>query len=180
MARAKRIGEAAMTGSLDGCRIVELGGIGPAPFAGGLLADLGADVVRIDRVPRPGAAPDPPPRFDFYNRNKRSVALDLKQPKAMHATMKLIERADALLEGYRPGVMERLGLGPDVCLEANPRLVYARMTGWGQDGPLADAPGQDLHYIPRSGALHSIGRKGEPPTIPLNLIGDLAGGGMLL
>ncbi len=169
-----------MTGPLDGFRILEFGGIGPAPFAGALLADLGADVVRIDRVPRPGAAPDPPPRFDFYNRNKRSVALDLKQPKAMHATMKLIERADALLEGYRPGVMERLGLGPDVCLEANPRLVYARMTGWGQDGPLAQEAGHDINYLALSGALHCIGEAGRPPSPPLNLVADLGGGALYL
>src|SRR5260370_39728737 len=162
MARAKSIGETAMTGPLDGFRVLEFGGIGPAPFAGALLADLGADVVRIDRVPRPGAAPDPPPRFDFYNRNKRSVALDLKQPKAMHATMKLIERADALLEGYRPGVMERLGLGPDVCLEANPRLVYARMTGWGQDGPLPPPTGHHIHYPPLCRPLHPPAHAARP------------------
>ncbi len=134
-----------MTGPLTGMRIVEMGGIGPAPFAGGLLADMGAEVIRIDRITR--GAPDPPPKFDFYNRNKRSIALDLKQPEAVAAALRLIARADALIEGFRPGVMERLALGPELGLAANPRLVYARMTGWGQTGPMAQEAGHDINYL---------------------------------
>lgn len=124
-----------MTGPLDGYGVVEMGGIGPAPFAGALLGDLGADVLRVGRIARPGVEPDLPARFDFYNRNKRSVALDLKQPQAVATVLNLVAKADALIEGFRPGVMERLGLGPEVCHAVNPRLVYARMTGWGSRGP---------------------------------------------
>ena len=169
-----------MTGPLHGFRIVEMGGIGPAPFAGGLLGDLGADVVRIDRIPRPGVEPDTPPRFDFYNRNKRSVALDLKQPAAVAAVLKLVGGADALIEGFRPGVMERLGLGPEVCLAVNPRLVFARMTGWGQQGPIAQEAGHDINYLALTGALHSMGDADRPPAPPLNLVADLGGGALYL
>jgi alpha-methylacyl-CoA racemase len=165
---------------LHGFRVIELAGLGPAPFAGALLADLGADVVRVDRIPRAGAAPDPPPRYDFYNRNKRSIALDLKQPAAAQALLRMLARADALLEGFRPGVTERLGLGPEVCLEANPRLVYGRMTGWGQEGPLAQEAGHDINYLALSGALHSIGAADRPPPPPLNLVADLGGGALYL
>ena len=169
-----------MTGPLHGTRIIELTAIGPVPFAGALLADLGADVVRIDRPPVPGARPDVPPRFDFYNRNKRSLALDLKQPLGVSAILGMLRGADVLLEGYRPGVAERLGLGPAVCMEANPRLVYGRMTGWGQDGPLAQEAGHDINYLALTGALHCIGGPDNPPTPPLNLVADLGGGAMYL
>ncbi len=169
-----------MTGPLHDFRIVEMGGIGPAPFAGGLLGDLGADVVRIDRIPRPGVEPDTPPRFDFYNRNKRSVALDLKQPAAVAAVLKLVAGADALIEGFRPGVMERLGLGPEVCLAINPRLVFARMTGWGQQGPIAQEAGHDINYLALTGALCSMGDADRPPAPPLNLVADLGGGALYL
>jgi alpha-methylacyl-CoA racemase len=169
-----------VTGPLSDMRIVEMGGIGPAPFAGGLLGDLGADVLRIDRIPRPGAEPETPARFDFYNRNKRSIALNLKQRPAVDAVLKLVEKADALIEGFRPGVMERLGLSPDVCLGANPRLVYARMTGWGQEGPLAQEAGHDINYLALTGALHSLGDADRPPPPPLNLIADLGGGALYL
>jgi alpha-methylacyl-CoA racemase len=165
---------------LQGFRVVEMGGIGPAPFAGGLLGDLGADVLRIDRVAKPGAEPETPPRFDFYNRNKRSVALDLKKPGAAATVLKLVEKADALIEGFRPGVMERLGLGPDVCRKANPKLVYARMTGWGQTGPIAQEAGHDINYLALTGALHAIGDADRPPPPPLNLVADLGGGALYL
>lgn len=155
-------------------KVVELGGIGPAPFGGMLLADMGADVVRVDR---PGASVDYP---EVLNRGKRSVAVDLKHPDGVGVVLRLVEGADALIEGFRPGVAERLRLGPDECLERNPRLVYARMTGWGQRGPLAAAAGHDINYIALSGALSTIGRKGEAPVPPVNLLGDFGGGGMLL
>ena len=167
-----------MTGPLTGLRIVEMGGIGPAPFAGALLADMGADVIRIDRIAR--EAPDVPPRFDFYNRNKRSIALDLKRRKAVEAVVRLVARADALIEGFRPGVMERLGLGPEICLAARPRLVYARMTGWGQGGPMAQEAGHDINYLALTGALHALGDADRPPPPPLNLIADLGGGALYL
>ncbi|MDB5519284.1 MAG: carnitine dehydratase [Tardiphaga sp.] len=169
-----------MSGPLHGFRIMELGAIGPAPFAGALLADLGADVVRIDRIPHADAPPDLPPRFDFYNRNKRSVALDLKQPAAVRTLLQLLPRANALVEGFRPGVAERLGLGPQACLEANPRLIYGRMTGWGQDGPLAQEAGHDINYLAMSGALYCIGGADRPPPPPLNLVADLGGGALYL
>lgn len=167
-------------GPLAGIRVVELTAIGPVPFAGALLADLGADVVRIDRLPVPGQAPELPSRFDFYNRNKRSLALALKQPAAIQALLALVTSADVLLEGYRPGVAERLGLGPRVCFDANPRLVYGRMTGWGQDGPLAQEAGHDIDYLALTGALHCIGAPDRPPYPPLNLVADLGGGAMYL
>ena len=168
-----------MTGPLSGFRVLELAAIGPAPFAGALLGDLGADVVRVDRPPVPGATVEPPPRFDFYNRNKRSIAIDLKQPAGVATVLQMVAKADVLLEGFRPGVTERLGLGPAACLAVNPRLVYGRMTGWGQDGPLAREAGHDINYLALTGALHSIGGA-ERPMPPLNLVADLGGGAMYL
>jgi alpha-methylacyl-CoA racemase len=169
-----------VTGPLQGFRVVEMGGIGPAPFAGALLGDLGADVLRIDRIAKLGVEPDLPARFDFYNRNKRSVALDLKQPQATKTVLKLVAQADALIEGFRPSVMERLGLGPDVCQAVNPRLVYARMTGWGQEGPMAQEAGHDINYLALTGALHCLGAADRPPPPPLNLVADLGGGALYL
>ena len=169
-----------MTGPLDGFRVVEMGGIGPAPFAGALLGDLGADVLRIDRIAKPGVEPELPPRFDFYNRNKRSVAFDLKQPQAVAAVLNLVAKADALIEGFRPTVMERLGLGPEACLAVNPRLVYGRMTGWGQEGPMAQEAGHDINYLALTGALHCLGDADRPPPPPLNLVADLGGGALYL
>lgn len=167
------------TGPLAGCRVVELGGIGPGPFAGMLLADLGAEVVRVDRPERVDEADAGGPA-DVLNRGKRSVALDLKHPAGPVALLRLAERADVLIEGFRPGVTERLGIGPHECLARNPRLVYGRMTGWGQSGPLAAAAGHDLTYIALTGALGAIGAAGGPPQIPLNLVGDFGGGGCYL
>src|SRR5437868_1766095 len=163
-------------GPLSGCRVVELAGIGPGPFAGMILADLGAEVVRVDR-PAPSDQ-DAPHRagFDVLGRGKKSVALDLKSPQAVAAVLDLVAGADALIEGFRPGVTERLGLGPAQCLARNPRLVYGRMTGWGQDGPLASQAGHDIAYIAVTGALHAIGTAGGPPQIPVNLLGDFGGG----
>jgi alpha-methylacyl-CoA racemase len=170
-------------GPLDGIRIVEIAGIGPGPYGAMLLADLGAEVIRIDRsasVNSMGVAdPDSPPS-DVLGRGRRSLAVDLKHPDGVATVLDLIATADALVEGFRPGVMERLGLGPDVCLERNPRLVYGRMTGWGQEGPYAQAAGHDINYIALAGALEPLGRAGQPPTPPINLIGDFGGGGMLL
>ena len=166
-------------GPLAGCRVVELAGIGPGPFAGMILADLGAEVVRVDRpggdLLFPGAE-----RFDLLNRGKKSVLLDLKCPADARTALDLIARADVLIEGYRPGVAERLGAGPHECLARNPALVYGRMTGWGQDGPLAGQAGHDIAYIALTGALHAIGEAGGPPQIPLNLLGDFGGGGTYL
>lgn len=165
-------------GPLAGLRVVELAGVGPAPFAGMVLADLGAEVLRVDR---PGGAGYPiAPRWDLLNRGKRSVALDLKQPAGAATALALARRADLLLEGFRPGVAERLGLGPAQCRATHPRLVYARMTGWGQTGPLAHTAGHDLTYLALSGVLHALGPSGGPPTPPANLLGDYGGGGMLL
>jgi alpha-methylacyl-CoA racemase len=178
--RFPRTGDFIVTGSLDGFRVVEMGGIGPAPFAGALLGDLGADVLRIDRIAKPGVELDLPPRFDFYNRNKRSVAFDLKRPQAVAAVLKLVGEADALIEGFRPTVMERFGLGPEVCAAINPRLVYARMTGWGQEGPLAQEAGHDINYLALTGALHCLGEADRPPPPPLNLVADLGGGALYL
>src|SRR5690349_8512717 len=161
-------------GPLQGLRILEFAGIGPGPFCAMLLADLGAEVVRIDRREGPAGA-----REDFVGRGRRSVALDLKLPAAIEAALRLVEGVDALIEGFRPGVMERLGLGPEPCLTRNPHLVYGRMTGWGQEGPLAQAAGHDINYIALTGALHAIGGK-DKPVPPLNLVGDFGGGGMLL
>jgi alpha-methylacyl-CoA racemase len=164
------------SGPLRDLRVVELAGIGAAPFGAMLLADLGADVLRVDRPPSDDVDRLP----DVLLRGRRSVALDLKQPAAVEVVLRLVERADALVEGFRPGVTERLGLGPEECLRRNGRLVYARLTGWGQTGPLAQAAGHDLDYVALSGALAAIGRRGELPVPPLNLVGDFGGGGMLL
>jgi alpha-methylacyl-CoA racemase len=163
-------------GPLAGVRVVELAGIGPGPFAAMLLADLGADVIRVERA----AAASANAAADVSNRGRRSLAVDLKHPEGRATVLRLVERADALLEGFRPGVTERLGLGPDDCLTLNPRLVYGRMTGWGQDGPNAGVVGHDIDYIALTGVLNAIGRAGERPVPPLNLIGDFGGGGMLL
>ena len=163
-------------GALSGYKVIELAGIGPAPMGGMILADMGAEVIRIER---PGAA-DPKVAEPISGRNKKSVVLDLKQDAGKAALMTLIEQADALIDPYRPGVCEKLGFGPDECLARNPKLVFARMTGWGQTGPLAQAAGHDLNYIAITGALHAIGRRGERPVVPLNLVGDFGGGGMLL
>jgi alpha-methylacyl-CoA racemase len=169
---------AAENGPLTGVRVVELAGIGPGPFAAMMLADLGADVVRIDRPGGSGMGIDP--AHDLPNRNKRSVLIDLKSDDGPARILDLVERADLLIEGFRPGVMERLGLGPEECLGRNPRLVYGRMTGWGQDGPLAARAGHDIDYIAVTGALSMIGTADEPPAIPANLIGDYAGGALYL
>jgi alpha-methylacyl-CoA racemase len=163
-------------GPLDGIRVIEMAGIGPGPFTAMMLADMGADLVRVDR---PGAVGGDPTR-DVLNRGRRSVAVDLKHPDGVATVLRLVSSADALIEGFRPGVMERLGLGPDECLARNPRLVFGRMTGWGQEGPLAQAAGHDINYIALAGALHSFARKGERPVPPLNMVGDFGGGGMLL
>ncbi|WP_428935874.1 CaiB/BaiF CoA transferase family protein [Streptomyces sp. ACT015] len=165
-------------GPLTGVRVIELAGIGPGPFAAMLLADLGADVVRVDRPGGPGLGIDP--AHDVTNRNKRSVVVDLKAPGGAARVLGLAARADILVEGYRPGVAERLGVGPGACHARNPRLVYGRMTGWGQDGPLAPRAGHDIAYIAVTGALGLIGRPGEPPPAPANLLGDYAGGSLYL
>ncbi|MGW2408698.1 CaiB/BaiF CoA transferase family protein [Streptomyces sp. NPDC001739] len=165
-------------GPLHGVRVVELAGIGPGPFAAMLLADLGADVVRVDRPGGAGLAIDP--AYDITNRNKRSVLVDLKTPRGVAQVLDLAERADVLLEGYRPGVAERLGVGPEECLARNPKLVYGRMTGWGQQGPLADTAGHDIGYIAITGALGMIGPPDGPPALPANLLGDYAGGSLYL
>jgi alpha-methylacyl-CoA racemase len=165
-------------GPLAGVRVIELAGIGPGPFCGMILADLGADVVRIDRLEEVGASRDP--ALDALARGRRSVAVDLKHPQGAEAVLLLAERADVLIEGYRPGVAERLGIGPAACLERNAALVYGRMTGWGQDGPQAPMAGHDINYIALTGVLAAIGRAGDRPVVPLNLIGDFGGGGMLL
>ncbi|MGH0035829.1 MAG: CaiB/BaiF CoA transferase family protein [Myxococcota bacterium] len=168
-------------GPLAGLRIVEIVGIGPGPFAAMMLADMGADVLRIDRVDRARTGgPYARPELDVLNRGRPNAAVDLKRPEGVELLLRLLERSDALIEGFRPGVMERLGLGPEPCLERNPRLVYGRMTGWGQDGPLARSVGHDLNYLALSGTLSAIGRAGQPPVPPLNLVCDFGGGGMLL
>ncbi|MBV8462877.1 MAG: CoA transferase [Acidimicrobiales bacterium] len=169
-----------MSGPLDGVRIVELAGIGPSPFGAMMLADAGADILRIDRADRATYPPRQEPHVDVLARGRRSVAVDLKHPDAAELVLRIVEQADALTEGFRPGVVERLGLGPDACLARNPRLVYARMTGWGQEGPLARAAGHDIDYIALAGALEPIGRADDRPVPPLNLVGDFGGGGMLM
>ena len=166
-------------GPLAGLKVVEFAGIGPAPMCAMLLADLGADVLRVDRLQDAGLGIDRRPEFDLLNRGRRSAAIDLKQKDGVAAALRLVARADVLIEGFRPGVMERMGLGPDVCLAKNPGLVYGRMTGWGQTGPLAQAAGHDLNYIALIGALHAIGGK-EKPVPPLNLVGDFGGGALYL
>ncbi|KRB84046.1 CaiB/BaiF CoA transferase family protein [Noviherbaspirillum sp. Root189] len=169
-----------MAGPLEGLKIVEMVGLGPAPFCAMMFADMGAEVIRIDRPGNASIVAPEDARFDITARGRRSITIDLKKPEGRQTVLRLLGNADAVVEGFRPGVMERLGLGPDTCLERNPRLVYGRMTGWGQHGPLAHAAGHDINYIALSGALHAIGRPGEPPVVPLNYIGDFGGGGMLL
>ncbi|MBE0624699.1 MAG: CoA transferase, partial [Burkholderiales bacterium] len=169
-----------MSGPLTGVRVLEIAGIGPGPFCGMLLADMGADVLRVDRLQAGDLGLPLEPRFEIMSRGRRSIALDLKQPASIQTVLELAARADALIEGFRPGVTERLGLGPDACLARNPRLVYGRITGWGQDGPLAQAAGHDINYIALSGALHAIGHRDGAPVPPLNLVGDFGGGGMFL
>jgi len=167
-------------GPLAGVRVIEIAGIGPAPFCGMLLADMGAEVVRVDRLTPSDLGIETPVKYDLFNRNKRSVAIDLKSNEGVAIALRLIEKADILIEGFRPGVMEKLGLGPDVCFKANPYLVFGRMTGWGQDGPLSQVAGHDLNYIALTGALAAIGRNGQAPAVPLNLIGDFGGGALYL
>src|ERR671935_3178900 len=167
-----------MSGPLTGIKVLEFEAIGPGPFAGMLLADMGADVLVIDRPATSDLGLKRERWYDVMMRGKRSVTLDLKANK--EPALELIARADALIEGFRPGVMERLGLGPDAALARNPKLVYGRMTGWGQDGPLATRAGHDINYIALAGVLHAIGRRGAAPVPPLNLVGDFGGGGMLL
>lgn len=169
-----------MTGPLTGLRVVELAGIGPSPYTCMLLADAGAEVLRVDRASGRPVTAATGPHWDLLNRSRSSVAVDLKHPEGKALVLDLAAEADALVEGWRPGVAERLGIGPDACWERNPRLVYGRMTGWGQDGPLAQSAGHDIDYIALSGALWSIGRAGERPVPPLNLVGDFGGGGLLL
>ena len=169
-----------MTGPLAGYRIIEIAGIGPGPFAAMLLADMGAEVVRVERA---GAVRGPAPDTahpDISRRGRRNIALDLKHPDGVATLLDLVEHADALIEGFRPGVMERLGVGPEECLARNPRLIFGRMTGWGQDGPYASAAGHDINYIALAGALAHFGRAGAPPTPPMNMVGDFGGGGMFL
>jgi len=167
-----------MAGPLEGVTIVEMAGLGPAPFCGMMLADLGAQVVRVDRVSA-GAGITGNPNHDLHNRGKESIAIDIKREEGLEIVFRLVERSNILIEGFRPGVMERLGLGPGPTLERNPALVFGRMTGWGQSGPLAATAGHDIDYVALSGVLHSIGKRGEPVP-PLNLTGDFGGGGMLL
>jgi alpha-methylacyl-CoA racemase len=167
-------------GPLAGVKIVELQGIGPGPFCGMMLSDMGAEVIRIDRAGNVAAQNPASAPIDVLARGRSSIGIDLKNPGGVEVVMKIIETADGLIEGFRPGVMERLGLGPEECLERNPKLVYGRMTGWGQEGPYSMAAGHDINYIALAGALEPIGRKGEAPVPPLNLVGDFGGGGMLL
>jgi crotonobetainyl-CoA:carnitine CoA-transferase CaiB-like acyl-CoA transferase len=172
--------QAVRKGPLAGVRVVELAGIGPGPMCAMLLADLGATVIRIDRKQPAELGIKRPLRYNLLLRNRYAIALDLKSKDGIEAALQLIQRADALIEGFRPGVTERMGLGPDVCLARNPRLAYGRMTGWGQHGPLAQTAGHDINYIAITGVLDAIGRADQPPSIPLNLLGDYAGGGLYL
>jgi alpha-methylacyl-CoA racemase len=168
-----------VTGPLAGRRVVELAGIGPGPFAAMMLSDMGAEVLRVDRADAVSDSMERP-LWDVNARGRRSVGVDLKHPEGREVVLRLVERADALIEGFRPGVTERLGLGPDDCLARQPALVYGRMTGWGQSGPYAPVAGRDINYVALSGTLSMIGRAGEPPVPPLNLVGDFGGGGLLL
>ena len=169
-----------MAGPLEGVRVVELAGLGPGPFAAMMLADMGADVIKVDRITAArGGNPEAPPA-DVLHRNRQSVAVDLKSPGGPETVLRLVEQADILIEGFRPGVCERLGIGPDICRERNPKLVYGRLTGWGQDGPMSARAGHDINYVALSGTLSMIGRAGERPVPPVNLVGDFGGGGMLL
>jgi alpha-methylacyl-CoA racemase len=172
--------QALRQGPLAGLRVVELAGVGPGPMCAMLLADLGATVIRIDRKQPADLGISRPLRYNLLLRNRYAIALDLKDPQGVEAALRLIEHADALIEGFRPGVTERMGLGPDVCLARNARLVYGRMTGWGQHGPLAQTAGHDINYIAITGVLNAIGRTGQPPSVPLNLVGDYAGGALYL
>ena len=167
-------------GPLQGIRVIELQGIGPGPFCGMMLSDMGAEVIRIDRAGNVSDVASDGPPIDVLARGRSSIGVDLKNPEGVEVVLRLIETADALIEGFRPGVMERLGLGPDECFARNPKLVFGRMTGWGQEGPYAMAAGHDINYIALAGALEPIGRQGEAPVPPLNLVGDFGGGGMLL
>ncbi|MGI6855126.1 CaiB/BaiF CoA transferase family protein [Mesorhizobium sp. 1B3] len=167
-------------GPLQGLKVIEMAGIGPGPFCAMMLADMGADVIRLDRADAVGAPGERNPNFEVLNRGRPSIALDLKRQEAIELVLRLVDGADVLIEGFRPGVMERLGLGPEHCAVRNPRLVYGRMTGWGQTGPLAQSAGHDINYIALSGALHAIGRRGEAPVPPLNLVGDFGGGSMYM
>ncbi len=169
-----------MSGPLAGLKILEIAGIGPGPFTAMLLADMGADVVRIDRAANVSGGDPATPPANVSDRGRRSVGVDLKHPDGVATLLDLVEHADAIIEGFRPGVMERLGVGPDECLARNPKLVFGRMTGWGQDGPYAPWAGHDINYISLAGALAHIGRAGEAPVPPLNLVGDFGGGGMFL
>ncbi len=169
-----------MAGPLNGYRIVEIAGIGPGPFAAMMLADMGAEVIRVDRAQSVrGPAPEAP-FFDLLQRGRKNIAIDLKNPQGVETLLQLIEKADAVIEGFRPGVMERLGIGPDVCLARNPKLVFGRMTGWGQEGMYGQAAGHDINYISLAGALAHFARPGETPLPPLNMVGDFGGGGMFL
>ena len=167
-------------GPLNGLKVIELAGVGPGPMAAMLLADLGATVLRVDRKEPAALGVPRPQKFDLLLRNRRSVPVDLKDPSSVAFVLDLVAASDILIEGFRPGVAERLGLGPEVCLEKNPKLIYGRITGWGQQGPLANAVGHDINYIALTGALHAIGRAGEPPAIPVNLVGDFGGGTLYL
>ena len=169
-----------MPGPLEGLRAVEIVGLGPGPFCGMLLADMGAEVLRVDRVDAARAVDRSKPATSAMDRGKQAIAVDLKQPDGVETLLRLMEAADVFFEVFRPGVAERLGIGPDVALARNPRLVYGRLTGWGQDGPYAQAAGHDIDYIALAGALEPLGRAGEKPTPPINVLGDFAGGGMLL
>jgi len=169
-----------MSGPLAGLKVVELAGIGPGPMCAMLLADLGATVIRIDRKQPVAQGIERPLRFNTLLRNRGAIALDLKVPAAIDTVLELVEQADALIEGFRPGVTERLGLGPDACLARNPRLVYGRLTGWGQDGPLSPRAGHDINYLALTGLLDAIGREGQPPSIPLNVVGDYASGSLYM
>ena len=164
-------------GPLNGLRVIELQGIGPGPFCGMMLADMGAEIIRVDRA---GSVGTEARESDVLARGRKSIGVDLKNPDGVETVLKLIETADVLLEGFRPGVTERLGLGPEICLERNPKIIYGRMTGWGQNGAMAHAAGHDINYISLSGVLNAIGEVGSRPTPPLNLVGDFGGGGMLL
>ncbi len=167
-------------GPLAGFTLIELAGIGPGPFAGMLLSDMGATVIRVDRSQNVRGGDPATPPIDVSVRGRHSIGIDLKSPEGVEAVLRLVERSDGLFEGFRPGVTERLGLGPDECLARNPKFVYGRMTGWGQDGPYSQAAGHDINYISLAGALEGIGRRGQGPTPPLNLVGDFGGGGMFL
>jgi alpha-methylacyl-CoA racemase len=168
------------SGPLAGLRIIEIVGLGPGPFAGMLLSDMGAEVIAVDRPSAAAAADTSKPATNAMNRGKRSIAVDLKSPEGVETVLKLVETADVLFEPYRPGVAERLGIGPDECLARNPKLVYGRMTGFGQTGPFAARAGHDLNYLAVSGVVEALGREGQPPTPPINLVADFGGGGLLL